>query len=47
MVPLIEQVFIFPANESGELLDWGEIGGRKGTLNIEQVMKKWAGIDDK
>lgn len=44
-VPLMgPQVFVFPANENGELLDWGEIGGRKGTLNIEQVMKEWAGI---
>ncbi len=41
------QVFIFPADENGELLDVGEIGGRKGTLDIEQVMREWAGIADK
>ncbi|MCX7914458.1 MAG: hypothetical protein N2511_07725 [Thermodesulfovibrionales bacterium] len=43
-VPLLgPQVFIFPANENGELLDWGEIGGRKGTLDIDKVMREWAG----
>lgn len=48
MVPLLgPQVFIFPADENGELLDWGEIGGRKGTLDIEKVMAEWAGIVDK
>lgn len=48
MVPLMgPQVFIFPANGKGELLDWGEIGGRKGTLDIEKVMNEWAGIADK
>lgn len=35
------QVFIFPADEKGDLLEWGEIGGRKGTLDIDLVMREW------
>jgi hypothetical protein len=44
MVPLRgPATMIFPADERGELLDWGEIGGKKGTLDIDAVMSEWAG----
>jgi len=44
MVPLRgPATLIFPANEEGELLDWGEIGGKRGTLDIDAVMIEWAG----
>jgi hypothetical protein len=45
MVPLRgPATLIFPADEQGELLDWGEIGGKRGTLDIDAVMREWAAM---
>ncbi len=37
------QIYLFPADESGKLLDWTELMDWKGTGDIDAVMREWAG----
>ncbi|HSW63745.1 MAG TPA: hypothetical protein VLH56_10630 [Dissulfurispiraceae bacterium] len=35
------RVYLFPANEAGNLLDWTEIMTWKNTADIDAVMREW------